>query len=341
MSIGIRHIEYYLPERTLTNDDFAHLGVDPDFMKTRIGIRERHIAAQDESVGDMAVKSCLKLLDKNKIKPEDIPLLILCTQNPDYLLPTTACIVQDRLGLPKASMCFDINMGCSGFIYSTAVASALMGNLGFEKALVVTSEAYSKVINYNDKTVATLFSDGAAATLLEKECKKSRFRGFNFGTDGSGYQNLIVPAGGSKVKRSSDTAIVKTIRPGIERSAENLYMNGQEITKFVFDQVPGSIQQVLDGCGTSISQIDRFIFHQANKYILEALTSKMRLDKRRVYIDLTSGNTVSSTIPIALKRQYGEMASPQDALILLSGFGVGYSWANAILETNDGFGDSL
>ncbi len=337
MNTGIELIEYYLPVKYLENKDFGPLGIDPQFMSEKIGIERRYIAAEDESVGDMAVKAGNKLFEKNEIDPMSIDALILCTQNPDYSLPTTACIIQDRLKLSKTSMCFDINLGCSGFVYSAAIAKSLIGTFNYENVLVITSEAYSKIISYEDKTTATIFSDGAAACLIKKNSKNSKFIDFNFGTDGEGYKNLIVPVSGSKARRNVETAIKKDILPGIRRSEENLFMDGHEITKFVFREIPKSINDLLKKTGIKFDEINRFIFHQANKYMLESLSKRMFIPLEKMYIDLTKGNTVSSTIPIALKDFYNDKTN-NDHLVLLSGFGVGYSWASAILELNNNLG---
>jgi 3-oxoacyl-[acyl-carrier-protein] synthase-3 len=335
MPIGIELIEYYLPEKYLLNEDFIHLGIDPKFMSEKIGIEKRFIAAKNESVGDMAVKAANKLFIKNNISPSSIDTLILCTQNPDYLLPTTACIVQDKLGLPKTSMCFDINLGCSGFVYSLGVAFSLINTFKFENVLIITSEAYSKVISYEDKTTATLFSDVAAAILVRKDSSFSQLIDFNFGTDGSGFKNLIVPVSGSRIRRTENTAIMKEYSPGVKRSDENLFMDGHEITKFAFKEIPKSINEILRKTNLSYELIDRFFFHQANKYMLVSLTERMNLPPEKVYIDLSMGNTVSSTIPIALKNYYSDKKN--DETIIICGFGVGYSWASSILKIKSNF----
>ena len=336
MQIGIELIEYYLPEKCLLNEDFIQLGIDPKFMFEKIGIEKRFIAAENESVGDMAVKAANKLFIKNNISPSSIGALILCTQNPDYLLPTTACIVQNQLGLPKTAMCFDINLGCSGFVYSAGIAVGLIKTFNFENVLIITSEAYSKVISYEDKTTATLFSDGAAAILVQKNSTSSEFIDFNFGTDGSGFKNLIVPVSGSRTRRTRESSMVKEYSPGVKRSDENLFMDGQEITKFVFKEIPKSINEILHKTNLSLELIDKYFFHQANKYMLLSLTERMHLPPQKVYIDLTKGNTVSSTIPIALRDYYNE-SKVYDETIIISGFGVGYSWASAILKIKNNF----
>ena len=341
MTIGIKSIEYYLPERILRNEDFIPLGVDPIFMAEKIGITERHIAAANESVCDMAEKACKKLFSKHAIDPASIELLILCTQNPDYVLPTTACILQEKLGMGKNSMCFDINQGCSGYIYSLGTATALMNQFKFSRALVVTSEAYSKIISYADKTTATLFSDAAAATLLEIDALGSELLAFNFGTDGSGFGNLIVPVSGSRAQRTAASAQMKDYGVGISRSEEHLFMDGQEIMKFVFREVPPSVHRLLEQTGIAFDSIDLFVFHQANKYILQSVGKRMGILSERLYVDLTVGNTVSSTLPIAIKNYFTLNPVTESKTIVLSGFGVGYSWGSLVLKIKNDFGENL
>ena len=341
MSIGIQHIEYYLPAKVLTNEDFSSLGVDPVFMIEKVGISERHIADEHESVCDMADAACRKLFVERRIDPTTIPLLILCTQNPDYVLPTTACVLQERIGMSTSSMCFDINLGCSGYVYAVGLATSLMNQFGYSCALIVTTEAYSKVISYEDKTTATLFSDGAAATYLAKDYGHCRVGDFDFGTDGRGHKNLIVPVSGSRTKRTFATSKMVEYGRGICRSEENLFMDGQEITKFVFREVPKSVNALLARNHVDLNFFDKFIFHQANKYILEAVAKRMNIPTEKMYIDLKIGNTVSSTLPIALKRHYGEDHVVGDRNVLLSGFGVGYSWGSMTIQIDDNFGAQL
>jgi len=340
LNIGIEYIEYYLPEKFFLNEYFQSLGVDPKFMSEKIGIEKRFISHENESVGDMAEKAAIKLFKNHSVLTSDIEALILCTQNPDYLLPTTACILQNKLGLPKTCMCFDVNLGCSGFIYALGIARGLISSFNFQNLLVITSEAYSKVISYEDKTTATIFSDGSAAVLVKQDASASCFIDFSFGTDGSGFKNLIVPVSGSRSKRTENTKVKKEISFGVKRSDENLFMDGHEITKFVFKEIPKSINDLLIKNSLTFDKVDRIFFHQANKYMLLSLTERMHLSKEKVYIDLTKGNTVSSTIPIAIKDYYGNK-SVVDEKIVMCGFGVGYSWASSILKINKNFGDEI
>lgn len=310
-------------------------------MKEKIGIERRYVANDDESVGDMGEKAVNKLFQNKKIFPSQIDLFILCTQNPDYVLPTTACILQSRLGMNKNTICFDINLGCSGFVYACGIASSMLVSLNLKTALIVTTEAYSKKICYDDKTVATLFSDGAAATILEAGYENCELLDFDFGTDGTGYSNLIVPVSGSKRKHDSETCKMVNYGNGVSRSQENLFMDGHEISRFVLKEVPNSVSNLLNKQKIDLNSVDKIVFHQANKHILETLSKKLNLERDKVFIDLSVGNTVSSTIPIALKQMFSDDNLNRSMKIILSGFGVGYSWASMLIETKPYFGEYL
>ena len=214
-------------------------------------------------------------------------------------------------------------------------------NLNLKKGLLINAEAYSKIINKKDRTVVTLFSDAASVAILENGSSYSDIVSFNFGTDGTGYKNLIVPVGGSKSKRNENTAKVKKFSQGTFRSQENLFMDGYEISKFVYKEIPQSIFHLINEAGQNIDSIDRYFFHQPNKYLLESLSQRMKIDPQKVYIDLSNGNTVSCSIPIALKDFYTINKSVEDKILLLSGFGVGYSWANSIIKINNKFKENI
>lgn len=201
---GIADIATYLPEKVIGNDELIErFDFDPAFLENKIGVKERHVAAADESVSDMAVQAAQTLLIRNPEAQQKIGLILLCTQNPDYRLPTTANLVQDRLGLPTNIQAVDINQGCSGFIYGLSIASALVQAHQLEAALLITADAYSKVMDPDDRNTAPLFSDGAAATLMTPD-GTAKIGAFSFGSDGSGANDLIVRAGGSRYPRQAN-----------------------------------------------------------------------------------------------------------------------------------------
>jgi 3-oxoacyl-[acyl-carrier-protein] synthase-3 len=331
---AIRAIASHLPETVLSNDELASRFGDWDAAKIyeKTGIRERRIAAPGECASDLGVSAAKKLFETAGVDPKEIDFLLFCTQSPDYFLPTTACIVQDRIGLRTDCGAIDINQGCSGFVYGLSVANGLIASGAAKNVLLITADTYTKFINERDRSVRTIFGDGAAATLIMAS-DRGGIGPFLFGTDGRGAQNLIVPAGGSRTPVSAETAAEESDTSGNWRSAENLYMNGAEIFNFTLTAVPKAVNTLLARAERTPDQVDHFIFHQANRFMLERLRTKMKLPEEKFWIDVeTIGNTVSSTIPIAIESgmKTGHMQPGQTAL--LAGFGVGYSWAAAMVE---------
>lgn len=330
-------IEYYLPDKILANDELQEItGWTSEKIQSKTGISTRHIADQDECSSDLGVKAVQRLFEKHTINKEDIDFLIFCTQTPDYCLPTTACIIQDRLGLPDSCASFDINLGCSGFIYGLSIATAYIRSGMANNVLLIMGETYSKVINPLDKSVRTIFGDAGSAAIISSNKGVAEVIDFDLGTDGSGYKNLIVPTSGFRIPKSPETAIEKEDESGNIRSLDNLYMNGASIFTFTIDTVPKTINRLFDKVNLQINDIDWFIMHQANAFILKHLIQKLDIPKDKAPICLENyGNTVSSTIPIVLKDYQEKEAFKSGNKVLLIGFGVGYSWGSALLEWNE------
>lgn len=331
MYIGIEAIEYALPENVLTNNELAEIYGDWTAQKIldKTGIAQRHIAADNECASELAEKAAKKLFDSGVISPEKIDFILLATQSPDYKLPTTACILQNRLGIPQASGALDFNLGCSAFIYGLAMAKSFIYSGIAKNVLLLTAETYSKHIHPLDKSTRTIFGDGAAATLL---CEDGHAIGdFDLGTDGSGKDALIIPAGGTRLPRSMDTAIEKESNGSI-RSQDNLFMDGTDVFNFSIRVVPQCVKNILKKHNLMLDDIDLFIFHQANKFMLDFLRKKMEIPLEKFYVNMQdTGNTVSSTIPIALKRAEEEGRLHKGKKILIIGYGVGLSWGSTIL----------
>jgi 3-oxoacyl-[acyl-carrier-protein] synthase III len=336
MQAYIKAIEYYLPEGLLTNAMFA--SEYPDWTVAKIqektGIEVRHIASENECASDLGVNAAQKLFASGICSPEDIDYLLFCTQSPDYFLPTTACIMQDRLAIPKTAGAIDINQGCSGFIYGLGLAKGLIETGQARNILLITAETYSKHIHAGDKSVRTLFGDAAAATLVQaQETADTNIGPFIYGTDGGGGNNLIVPTGGMRRKRTEVSAQVFEDENNNMRSQDNLYMNGSEIFTFTLNTVPKSFKNILEKSGKNIDDIDLFIFHQASKFMLEHLRKKIKIPEEKFYMSFANyGNTVSSTIPIALRDALTEGKLRSGALVMLVGFGVGYSWGATLVR---------
>jgi 3-oxoacyl-[acyl-carrier-protein] synthase-3 len=331
MTAYIKGISYYLPEEVLDNtklnNEFPEWSVDKISSKT--GIFKRHLSGKDEFSSDMAMKAAIKLFEEYTISPKDIDFVLLCTQSPDYFLPTTACIIQDKLGIPTTAGALDFNLGCSGYIYGLALAKGLISGNIAKNILLITSETYSKFVHPKDKSNKTIFGDGASATLVSANEGFAEIFDFVLGTDGGGAENLIVKNGGCKNPTLSGTDVIDEF--GNIRNDNNLFMNGSEILSFTTTSIPPHITETLYKHHLTLEQIDLFIFHQANKFILDRLRKKINIPEEKFYIYLENcGNTVSATIPIALKEAMHEKKAKGN--ILLSGFGVGYSWGSCIIN---------
>ena len=320
MGSKISKIEYYLPEKIITNDDL--IAEFPDWnaskIESKVGIRQRHIAAPGETALDMAVKAGKKLL--SDIDHKLIDFILLCTQSPEYLLPTTACILQDKLGLRRDIGAFDFNLGCSGYVYGLAVAKSLIKTKIAKNVLLVTTETYSKFLRDTDVSNRSIFGDAATATLISQS-ENEHIGEFVFGTDGSGADNLIVRNIGAR----SSYVCAPSLRP-------ELQMNGPEIFNFTIETIPPLIEMVCQRNSLKIDDVSYVILHQANKYILDFLISAMKIQPHKCHVDLLNyGNTVSNTIPIALKDAWDRGLVGSGDIVLLAGFGVGYSWAGSTI----------
>jgi 3-oxoacyl-[acyl-carrier-protein] synthase-3 len=338
MKARIDGIAFHLPEKVLTNADLA--GQYPDWSVDKIqgktGIIQRHIAADDECSSDLAVAAALKLFADTGRDPREVDYVLLCTQSPDHFLPTTACLVQHRLGIPVHVGALDFNLGCSGFVYGLGIAQGLIQSGQASRVLLLTAETYSKFIHPMDRSVRTLFGDAASATLVVADpdvAQPPSSAVYVYGTDGSGAANLIVPAGGMRRPHSATTAVEVSDDNGNVRSLQHLFMNGAEIFNFTLKAIPDCVQRVLDKSGRTLEEVDLFVFHQANQYMLEHLRKKLRVPAEKFYVFLQEcGNTVSSTIPIALKQAAVDGRLKAGQTVMLVGFGVGYSWGATLLE---------
>lgn len=338
MKAIIMHVASYLPEYILTNDELAMMypewSVDKIYDKT--GISARHIIAEEETCSDMAIKAAEKIFEKNNIQRSEIDFILLCTQSPDYKLPTTACIVQNALDIPTTCGALDFNLGCSGYVYGLGLAKGLIETGQANNILLITSELYSRYISDGDKSVRTLFGDGATATLLSGiKSEKDKIGPFVYGSDGSGKDNLIVPHGGSKYPIEHQSSTIFNDNSGNSRALDNLYMNGGEIFIFTIKSVDKVVFDLLEKANVNLDEIDYFVFHQANKFILDKLCKKIGIAPEKFLRSYEYyGNTVSSSIPLGLEKAVLNNKFKAGDKILVVGFGVGYSWAGTIINWN-------
>lgn len=329
MKAYIQDIAYYLPTTVLTNEQIAERFPEWSAEKVagKVGITERHIAADNETATDMAQKAAQQLFAQGVDKSQ-IDFVLLCTQSQDYFLPSSACILQDKLGLSKDCGAFDFNLGCSGYEYGLAVAKGLIVAGIAKNILLLTAETYTKYIHPQDKGNMTIFGDGASATLVSTE-GFAQIGEVVVGTDGSGAENLIVRTSAARHKALANNAAQD--EDGTVVSDDHLYMHGGNVFNFTADVVPDMVEKLLNKSGLQQDDVNLWVFHQANKYMINYLRKLLEIDKEKFYIFMEKvGNTVSSTIPIALCE-----ARKEDKLhghVLLAGFGVGLSWGGVMLK---------
>jgi 3-oxoacyl-[acyl-carrier-protein] synthase-3 len=298
----------------------------PELME-KTGIERRYIAAPNETAADLAYQACQKLFSDHNIDPASIDYLMLCTQSPDYPLPTTACLLQDRIGMRTNSGAIDFNLGCSGFVYGLGLAQGLIASQQCKRILLVTAETYTKYVDQDDRALRPIFSDAAAATLIESSPTPSLI-GFEFGTDGKGADTLIVSDGGA---RCAQQAIQPKRR---KRWNSRLYMDGQSLMDFTVVAIPELIRSILAKSQLSLPDIQQLLMHQATRKMLEMLQQALQVDGSRLPIRLANrGNTVSSTLPILIEdlRAEGVIQAGQNHMLI--GFGVGWSWAGCVWKT--------
>jgi 3-oxoacyl-[acyl-carrier-protein] synthase-3 len=318
--IGIRDVACYLPEGELTSAELAsRLDFKPNFLEGKVGIETRHVAAPRETTSDMAVRAFENLQQRCPGEDYgDVGLVLLCTQNPDYKMPHTASLVQHRLGLPKTALSFDISLACSGYVTSVVTAKALMNELGVRKALVFTSDPYSKIIDPNDKTTVALFGDAASVSIIEEDARLQIGRG-TFGNDGGKGQAAIIWGSGTARE------------PG---EPERFRLDGRGIYELLKTEAPINIRECAKLNQITLDDVDLFLFHQASGWLLKGLLEDLQLPAEKVPINIKHvGNTVSSSIPLLLEKVlYNGQPLPRTAL--MAGFGAGLAWGSVVLRAS-------
>ena len=324
MKAYITNIEVYLPELVEENPAGR--------LRKKTGIERRHICPNNMTAGDMAFCVAEKLFQQG-VKRETVDYILLCTQSPDYFLPTTACILQDKLKLDKNCGALDFNLGCSGYVYGLGLVKGLIETNQAKSVLLLTAETYSKYINEKDMATRPLFGDAAVATLIQAVNEENAgIYGFTYGTDGSGAEQLIVPVGGSRNPFSTQ---IEEFTDKYEnyRTNRNLYMNGSGIMDFALEVVPDALNKIFSKTGLDKNSIDYFVFHQANQFMLNFLRQKCELNNLAYWNDVAEyGNTVSCSIPLAIFDMLKKFSPQKLARVLLMGFGVGLSWGGCIVD---------
>jgi len=333
---AIKSINYYLPKNTITNDelakDFPEWPAEQILKKT--GISTRHIAAKDETASDLAYRAAQNLFTQSNFSAEDIDMIILCTESPDYILPTSACSLQHRLGIPTTAGAFDINLGCSGFVYSLSIAKGLIESGSANTVLLLTGNTYSKLMHPKDKNVRTIFGDAGTATLIQgMESEQDLIGPFTFGTDGAGASKLFVKVGGSRFASDSDIPQEQN-EPREDGLPDNtLFMDGPSIFSFTLRVVPKMVKALYAKTNLNIENIDLFVFHQANSFMLDKLRRQSKIPEEKFLIGMENiGNTITSSIPIALTNAKNDGLLKNKQTFMLVGFGVGLSWAACLTK---------
>lgn len=324
LSATITAVEYHLPDRLLSNDELAVQFPEWPAAKIeeKLGIVNRPIAADGECSSDLAVRAAEKLFSATNTSPSEIDYVLFCTQTPDYFLPTTACLIQNRLGIPKSAGALDFNLGCSGYVYGLGLAKGLIETGQARRLLLLTGETYSKLLSRDDKATRTLFGDAGSATLIEgREAHSQSIGPFVYGSDGGGSEHLILRHGAFR-----ERSVLKG-QPLL------LCMNGGEIFAFGVREVANAVNKLLEQSGVSKGDVDLFVFHQANSYMLEFLRKKCDIPAERFYLHYANvGNTVSNSIPIAIHHALKDGAIKPGSKVMLVGFGVGLSWGSCFVE---------
>lgn len=336
MRIKIKDIEYYLPEHFVTNEDIQkeNPNWNVKLVEKSMGVKRRHIADFDETALDMSFKACMRLFSKHEDIKRKIDGIIFCTQSGDYIIPPNSCVLHKMLNLSEDVFAFDFNLACSGYIYGLALASGLIFSGNCKNILFVTADTYSKYINKQDRSVRMLFGDGAAVSWITGSDTTQGIVDILCSTYGKDYDKFIIPAGGCRMPKSKETLIPKIDNSGNVRTLENIHMEGIGILSFVNSKVPRQIKQILERNKLTVKDIDLFIFHQASKAALDSLRRLVKIEPDKTYGNLSDiGNTVSASIPIALKDALDKGKIGRGNRILISGFGAGLSWGSAIIET--------
>lgn len=326
----LRAIGYALPGRAVASDEVARWsGLEDKFIAEKIGIASRRFLGENETPVGLAKSACEDLVRRvPELDLGKVGLLVLVTQNPDYKIPHSSALLQHALGLPVGTGCFDINLGCSGYVYALSAVKGLMLSEEIRDALLVTCDPYSRIMGRADRDTIALFGDAATATWLSAE-KGAEIGRLDWGTDGAGAENLIVPQGGSARPLSS----VDHPDPKLENAADvRLHMNGRGIFNFMIQRLPGTLKACLEKNRLSQDAIDYYVLHQASRFMLQTLASRLRIPEEKLPMNLERvGNTVSSSIPLLLA-ELGDKGALRGKTVLVSGFGVGLSWASNILK---------
>ena len=329
--VGIKAISACVPQQVVYNKDLGYLIPEEEIEKTinNIGIVERRIAASDVTASDLCFKAAQQLMTDNCIAPESIDVLLFMSQTPDYRIPATSCLLQERLGLPRETMCFDISLGCSGYLFALSTAFAYASMEGVNRVLLLDGETFSKIVNRRDKVDWPLYGDAGTATLVEKGVFQPST--FMLYTDGSGADTLKIHAG-MRNPITPQSCVEREQEDGNIRSDLEVFMDGMDVFNFAISKVPKSIKALLKETNDTIDDVDYLVFHQANRFMMDFFVKKLKISHDRVpYCIGKYGNVSSASVPLTISSELnGKLEG--DNKVVLSAFGAGLSWGSAIMQ---------
>ena len=299
------------------------------------GVEERRIAPKDLCTSDLCCKAAEKLITDLNWQKSEIEILVFVSQTADYILPVSAAILQDRLGLSTDCIAFDVPLGCSGYVYGISIIAGMMKASGLKKGLLLAGDTSSKLLSKTDKSTVPLFGDGGSATAFELDESAESLQ-FDLGTDGSGYKTIMINDGGSRNRINSDSLIYQTISPGIERNACQLILDGMDVFGFGISQAPKTVNKLIEKFEIDKDNINHFVFHQANLMMNKMIAKKLKLPAEKVPYSLKEfGNTSSTTIPLTIVTQLKDNLANTSQSLILCGFGVGLSWGTAKVKLDN------
>ncbi|MGA7241342.1 MAG: ketoacyl-ACP synthase III [Bryobacteraceae bacterium] len=333
---SILALAYRLGSERITYDDIAsRFGAEAAAKVLKgSGIRNRYVAAQGVCGSDLAFEAAHEVFAAHPQARGEVDIHIHCTQSPDYFMPTTACLLHEKLGLKKECASFDINLGCSQYVYALGIADSMLSTGLGRLALITTGDTMSHTVHPKDRALVPILGDAGSATLVGKAEEGSGFIGFLMGTDGSGAKHLMLPAGGFRMPITAETAVETTDAEGNRRAPRNFYMNGPAVFHFAITVVPAAVKQLLAQLNLSMNDIGLFLFHQANRYMLDYLVKKLAIPPEKTFFFIDEvGNTSGSTMPLVLAEavRAGKVAPGMKVLMIV--FGVGLSWAATVMTT--------
>lgn len=333
--ISLKGLAASVPSNTYINMDYSHVPVEERelFIKTT-GIKERRVASEGMSTSDLCYEPAKQLLEKLNWNKEDVDVIIMVTQSPDYFIPGSAVILQHKLGFKKSCLAFDINLGCSGYVYGLYVLGNLLSSGQLKKGLLLAGDKSTVSTAFTDKSAYPLFGDAGSATALEYDLNAETMY-FNLASDGAGKDAITIEHGGSRHGIKKDTFDLIDIEPGISREKRHLKLDGIEIFNFALREVSANVNELYSKANQNMNDTDLYIFHQANKLINESVRKKLKVtDVSKVLYSLEKyGNTSSASIPLTMVTEARNQLSTKNNNLCLSGFGVGFSWGSALIKT--------